>query len=173
VCVANGPAGNVLDLHFGERDAPANRPFRYLNQTFRATTRIRTTQRDATVDIFVANVERRRDAQMVGVLYRNGVRVMVHEASTTGNGGSGPSDHLCPTVRTANDVPLVPVQHRPERDAIAAEQARHSNGDLLIHSLEKTDEGDHHNASSLLVDPEHRSRPVGKAKAVSVDRWPP
>ena len=85
------------------------------------------------MDVFAANVERRRDGQMVGVLYRNGARVEVRPAGTT------PNDPLCAIEQTPNDGQPAAVQHRRDRDPVAVEQARFSADDLLIHAPPSAD----------------------------------
>jgi len=85
------------------------------------------------VDVFAANVERRRDGQMVGVLYRNGARVEVRPAGTT------PNDPLCAIEQTPNDGQPAAVQHRRDRDPVAVEQTRFSADDLLIHAPPSAD----------------------------------
>ncbi len=87
------------------------------------------------MDLFLAAVERRRDGQLMGVLYRNGVRVGVHEADGARNGRPGPSNDPLggPTARATHEVPPAAVQHRRDKDPVAADQTRHADNDLLIH----------------------------------------
>lgn len=93
------------------------------------------------MDEFVAQVERGRDGQLVGVLYQNGRRVRVH--------APGDARRAVPLANApvpsegdtdADDAQSVPVQHRRRRDPIVADQARRATGDLRIHVLQATDE---------------------------------
>jgi len=81
------------------------------------------------VDVFLAQVERRSDGQLVGVLYQNGLRVRVHTSGIQPPGTHRANDSLGGAEQTAKKkaVPAVAVQHRCDRDPIAADQAQQSH----------------------------------------------